>query len=141
MQRVLKTQSQKALFDETLVVSHFPNVHVFYISGSSTCWCCIWAYMETFRLYKEAISRGQLVRTTSFHLFKGGNHFVSTVNSPYHESILIPHCSCSMTFQSFFCGVSLKVAAVNSRPKNLISPSCINYTYSSFSPRGFSGRH
>jgi hypothetical protein len=80
VQAVLKTQTYNALFNETLVASYFPDVHIFYILGASTTWFCMWAYMETSRLYKEAIKQKNAARTTSFCLVEEANHFVSVLN-------------------------------------------------------------
>jgi hypothetical protein len=80
MQALLKTQTYNALFNETLVASYFPDVHIFYISCASTCWFGIWTYMETSRLYKEAMKQGSMARTMSFHLVDDANHFVSVAN-------------------------------------------------------------
>jgi hypothetical protein len=77
MQATLKIQTHKALFDVSLVSSYFPKVNVLYISGIGTCYYCMWAYMESSRLYKEAIEQGEKVRPTKFKLVEQGNHFVS----------------------------------------------------------------
>ncbi|KAJ6611318.1 Alpha/Beta hydrolase protein [Mycena sp. CBHHK59/15] len=76
MQALLKVQTHKALFDEALVASLFPNVKVLYISGIGTCYYCMWAHMESSRLYKEALASGQKARPTKFKLVEGGNHFL-----------------------------------------------------------------
>ncbi|KXN86988.1 hypothetical protein AN958_09331 [Leucoagaricus sp. SymC.cos] len=76
MQATLNKQTHGALFDEKNIASHFPKVNVFYISGAHTCWYCIWGYMESERLYKEAVARGEKVRPTQFHLVQEGNHFL-----------------------------------------------------------------
>ncbi|KAJ7087027.1 Alpha/Beta hydrolase protein [Mycena crocata] len=75
MQRTLRMQSQKALFDEGLARSYFPNINVLHISGDATCYYCMWAYMESSRLYSEAIGRGEIVRPITFKLLEG-NHFL-----------------------------------------------------------------
>jgi len=76
MQATLKAQTYEALFNVDKVSSYFPNVKVFYISGIGTCYYCMWAYMESSRLYKEALARGEKVRPTKFKLVEGGNHFL-----------------------------------------------------------------
>ncbi|KAJ6509110.1 hypothetical protein DFH09DRAFT_942654 [Mycena vulgaris] len=76
MQEILKMQSHKALFDVDLVAAHFPNVNVCYITGEKTCYYCMWTYIESSRLYKEAIRRGDTIRPTKFKLVADGNHFV-----------------------------------------------------------------
>ncbi|KAJ6579492.1 hypothetical protein DFH09DRAFT_1445551 [Mycena vulgaris] len=76
MQGILKVQTHKALFDVPLVSSYFPKVNVLYLSGIGTCSNCIWAYMESSRLYKEALASGEKVRPTKFKLVEGGNHFL-----------------------------------------------------------------
>ncbi|KAJ7237967.1 Alpha/Beta hydrolase protein [Mycena rebaudengoi] len=76
MQATLKIQTHKALFDVSLVSSYFPKVNVLYISGIGTCYYCMWAYMESSRLYKEAIEQGEKVRLTKFKLVEQGNHFL-----------------------------------------------------------------
>ncbi|KAJ7139235.1 Alpha/Beta hydrolase protein [Mycena epipterygia] len=73
---ILKTQTHKALFDQDLVASYFPNVNVLYISGEETLFYCMWAYLESVRLYSEAIERGESVRPTKFKLVPEGNHFL-----------------------------------------------------------------
>ncbi|KAJ7884414.1 hypothetical protein B0H13DRAFT_1628696 [Mycena leptocephala] len=77
MQGTLKAQTHAALFNESLVSSYFPNVNVVYISGSNTCYSCMWGYTMSSRLYKDAVARGEKVRRTKFKLTEGGNHFVS----------------------------------------------------------------
>ncbi|KAJ7499595.1 hypothetical protein FB451DRAFT_1162061 [Mycena latifolia] len=56
--------------------TYFPKVNILYISGVGTCYYCMWAYMESSRLYKEAVSRGEKVRLTKFKLVEEGNHFL-----------------------------------------------------------------
>ncbi|KAJ6530686.1 Alpha/Beta hydrolase protein [Mycena capillaripes] len=75
MQATLKVQTHEALFNEKLVSSYFPKVKIFYITGKATPYFCMWGYMESFRLYKEAVARGETVRTTKFKLVEG-NHFL-----------------------------------------------------------------
>ncbi|KAJ7191869.1 hypothetical protein GGX14DRAFT_380691, partial [Mycena pura] len=77
MQATLNAQTHQALFNVHLVSSFFPEVNVLYLSGSATCYYCIWAYMESLRMYKEAVAREEKVRRTTFKLVDGGNHFVS----------------------------------------------------------------
>lgn len=89
MQALLKTQAYNVLFNEDIVALHFPNVHAFYLVAGSTTWICMWAYMESRRLYKEAKDRKQTVRTTSFHLVDGANHFVSIV-TPRSPRVRLP---------------------------------------------------
>jgi hypothetical protein len=88
MQALLKTQTYNALFNETLLASYFPNIHMFYFACASTCWFCVWAYMETSRLYKETIKQGSTARTMSFYLVDDANHFVSAVNCSLTRRIL-----------------------------------------------------
>ncbi|KAF7351525.1 Aminodeoxychorismate synthase [Mycena sanguinolenta] len=76
MQAILKTQTHDALFNADLVSSYFPNVEVFHISGTETCYFCMWGYMESLRLYNEALARGDKVRPTKFKLVEGANHFL-----------------------------------------------------------------
>jgi hypothetical protein len=77
MQGTLKAQTHAALFNESLVSSYFPNVNVVHISGSKTCYFCMWAYIVSSRLYEDAVAAGEKVRRTRFKLIEGGNHFVS----------------------------------------------------------------
>lgn len=79
MQVLLKKQTDNVFFNENLVTSHFPSVHIFYLVCGSSVWFCMWAYMETMRLHKEAKNRKQIVRATSFHSVDGANHFVSAL--------------------------------------------------------------
>jgi len=76
MQAILKAQTHDALFNADLVSSYFPNVKVLHISGMGTCYYCMWAYMESLRLYNEAVAHGDKVRPTKFKLVEGGNHFL-----------------------------------------------------------------
>ncbi|KAJ7139183.1 Alpha/Beta hydrolase protein [Mycena epipterygia] len=76
MGETLRAQTHKALFDGDLVASYFPNVNVVYMSGEETTPTCVWAYMQSVRLYTEAIGRGENVRPTTFKLVPGGNHFL-----------------------------------------------------------------
>ncbi|KAJ7090990.1 hypothetical protein C8R44DRAFT_750742 [Mycena epipterygia] len=57
---ILKTQTHKGLFDQDLVASPSPDA-------------C--AYMESLRLYSEAVKRGERVQPTKFKLVPEGNHF------------------------------------------------------------------
>jgi hypothetical protein len=77
MQATRKVQTDKALFDPNLVTLHFPKVNIFYVCGEETAHYCMWAYMESSRLYKEALGRGEIVRPTKFKLLPERNHFVS----------------------------------------------------------------
>lgn len=81
MQATLKGQTHEALFNENLVSSYFPNVKIFHITGTETPYYCMWGYMESSRFYKEAVARGDKVRTTKFKLV-GGNHFVRIPTCP-----------------------------------------------------------
>ncbi|KAJ6522715.1 Alpha/Beta hydrolase protein [Mycena capillaripes] len=76
MQATLKVQTQQALFNVNLVSSYFPQVKVLYITGIETCYYCMWGYMESSRLYAEAVAHGEKVRPTKFKLVEGGNHFL-----------------------------------------------------------------
>ncbi|KAJ7041542.1 hypothetical protein C8F04DRAFT_1079180 [Mycena alexandri] len=76
MQATLRVQAHKALFDQEVVSSFFPAVHIYHISAEYTCSYCMWGYMENFRLYTEALERGERVRPTKFKLVPGGNHFL-----------------------------------------------------------------
>ncbi|KAF8213022.1 hypothetical protein K438DRAFT_1957603 [Mycena galopus ATCC 62051] len=76
MQATLKVQTQQTLFNVDLASSYFPDVNIFYISGTDTCSYCIWAYMESRRMYKDAVEREEEVRPTLFKLVPGGNHFL-----------------------------------------------------------------
>jgi len=75
MQATLKVQSHKALFDEALVASYFPNVNVLHITGERTPYYATWAFMESSRLYAEALQRGEAPRPTKYKLVPG-NHFL-----------------------------------------------------------------
>jgi hypothetical protein len=77
MQGTLKAQTHAALFNESLLSSYFPNVNVVHISGSKTCYFCMWAYIVSSRLYEDAVAAGEKARRTRFKLIEGGNHFVS----------------------------------------------------------------
>jgi hypothetical protein len=77
MQAVLKLQARQALFNVELASSYFPNINVLHISGTETTCFCMWAYIKSSRLYKEAAARGEKVRPIKFKLVEGGNHFVS----------------------------------------------------------------
>ncbi|KAJ7671849.1 Alpha/Beta hydrolase protein [Mycena rosella] len=76
MAEILRSQAHHALFDETVVASHFPDVNVFYITGEETACYCIWAYTESSRMYREALERGARPRPTKFKLVPEGNHFL-----------------------------------------------------------------
>lgn len=76
MGETLRAQTHRALFDGDLVASYFPNVNVVYMTGEETIPACMWAYMQSVRLYTEAIGRGEHVRPTTFKLVPEGNHFV-----------------------------------------------------------------
>ncbi|KAF7341425.1 Aminodeoxychorismate synthase [Mycena venus] len=76
MQATLKAQTHEALLNEKLVSCYFPKVKILHISGTETCYYCMWGYMESFRLYNEAVGREEKVRTTKFKLVEGGNHFL-----------------------------------------------------------------
>ncbi|KAJ6509122.1 Alpha/Beta hydrolase protein [Mycena vulgaris] len=76
MQATYKAQAYNALLNAKLVASFFPNVNVLYMSGEQTSYSCMWSHMESARLYKEALERGEIVRPTTFRLVPEGNHFL-----------------------------------------------------------------
>jgi hypothetical protein len=62
MQARLKVQTHQALFDEDLVSSYFPHGNVLHISGSATYHGYMWGYLESSRLYREAVAAGEQAR-------------------------------------------------------------------------------
>lgn len=76
MQPALNAMAERALYDEKVISSIFPNVPVTLISGTRTGWMCVWAYHEANRIYNEHLKNGRGIRPMQFLRIRGANHFV-----------------------------------------------------------------
>ncbi|KAJ7635145.1 Alpha/Beta hydrolase protein [Roridomyces roridus] len=73
MQATLKEQTYYALLDPNIASAYFPDVNVLQIYGAASPSYCIWAYLESLRMYRDA---GEKVRPVKFKLVEDANHFM-----------------------------------------------------------------
>ncbi|KAL0566317.1 hypothetical protein V5O48_015701 [Marasmius crinis-equi] len=82
MKSAVRDMVNKALFDETLARSFFPQLRVAYMWASCSTWTCLWTWKEIERLNKECTDKGMAVRPIKFLKIENANHFAHLVDPP-----------------------------------------------------------
>ncbi|KAJ8074517.1 hypothetical protein PM082_015418 [Marasmius tenuissimus] len=72
---IVKEMAQKALFDEKTASSFFPKLSITLLYAPHSIWMCLFAYMETKRLYEEHTGRDEAIRPIKFIGLDEGDHF------------------------------------------------------------------
>ncbi|KAL0572817.1 hypothetical protein V5O48_009145 [Marasmius crinis-equi] len=79
MQSTIREVVKKALFDENLTQSFFPDVSTVYLYAPHSVWMTVWAYIETRRLYEDHLKANRGTRSMRFVELAGQNHFAHAV--------------------------------------------------------------
>lgn len=85
MQARLQELAQRALFDETIGPTAFPNVPVTHLIAGRSVWQCMWGSYMTKKMYENSQREGKAVRPMKFIVMDEANHFVS-------QKIAVSHC-------------------------------------------------